>query len=74
MTEQVFRNTSERSLRGDGTEQSVPRGVPCSLASPGGGNNPSQLPLDFDHPGLDWREATVLEIFGPWDDPGKARP
>ena len=25
----------------------------------------SQLPLDFDHPGLDWRETTILEIFGP---------
>jgi len=33
MREQVFRNTSERSLAGDGTEQSVPRGVPCSVSS-----------------------------------------
>jgi hypothetical protein len=40
MTEHLFRNRTERSLTREGTEQSFPRGVPCSLPSLGGGNTP----------------------------------
>ena len=56
---------SPRAEGDEGQDTLSLKGVPCPLPQ-------SQMSIDFDNPGLDWREADVLAIFGPWDAPGKA--
>ena len=49
------------------------KGVPCPLPQDPARDrtDPRQLRIDFENPGVDWREATVIEIFGPWDGSGR---